>query len=712
MTLPLLSPDWYRVSYLRPRTRAGLRVTRQTVRGEAWMIVTDPVSGRHHRFNLLAWQLVASCDGRRTLDEVWGTLVDAAGDAAPTQGEAIEILSSAFAGHLLLGDIPPDAAAVVRLQARRRGRSRREAINPLAFRIPLWDPDAFLARHLPLVAWLFTPAMLRTVALLIGLSMALLLAQADRFAIDAQQLLGDTRGLLLVWFAYPFVKALHELAHGFAVKRYGGEVHSMGITLLMLTPVPFVDASASAAFVDKRQRALVAAAGIGVELLLAGAALALWSVLEPGLLRELATAVVVIGGLSTLLVNGNPLLRFDGYHVLCDLAEIPNLAQRSRNYWLHQLRRGLLGMTHGPFPGLAQGERPWLIAYAPLAWVLRTAMLAVLAVFLARAWPWAAVLLALAALWLGLLGPLTKAVAWTLRAPQLAHRRPRALAVVLCAFGLAGAVAFALPLPQRSHAPGVVWLPDEAQVRLQVGGFVDDFLVRDGEVVAAGASLARLSNPPLVAELARARAELRQAEVEQAELRDQDPLAAAQAGDRVAQLHTEVAALEGRVDALLVRARAGGRVSFDVHRDLVGMFLPQGHLLAQVVPDDAPLVRALVDNSDIGLVRARTESARVHLASGGPSLPAQLAAAVPLATATLPSAALGTSGGGSIPTDPIDSAGRTAREARFQVDVRLPADARPPIGARVLVTFDHGDASGADWLVRLVRHAFLRHLSA
>ena len=711
MLATLLSPDWYRVSFMRPRLRAGVQVTRQEVRGEPWIVASDPLSGRFHRFNVQAWRLVASCDGRRTLDEVWAAQVDAEGDAAPTQAEAIEIVSRAFAGHLLLGDVSPDAAAVVRVRARARRRRRRQAINPLAFRIPLWDPDAFLERHVDRVRWLFSTGALRGLAGLIAVSMLLFVVQASAFAPDVQRLVAEPRGLLLLWLVYPLVKGLHEMAHAFAVKHYGGEVHRLGVTLLFLTPVPFVDASASAAFASKHQRAGVAAAGIAVELLLAGVALALWSWLEPGLAREAATAVVVVGGVSTLLVNGNPLLRFDGYHVLCDLAELPNLAQRSRSYWLHGLRRWLLGMPESVFTGAASGERPWLIGYAPLAWAQRTVLLAVLALALSKVWPWMALALAAAALWLGLLGPLWQALRWLMRSPQVARRRPRAVGVVLAGLGAAGVLAFAVPLPQTSRAPGVVWLPDEAQVRLQVGGFVEAFLVRDGDIVEPGAPLAELSNPALMATLAKARGELEQAQVRQAQLRDTDPLAAAQARDRAAQLRGEVQGLERQRDALVVRAASAGRVALDVHRDLVGMFVPQGHLLAQVVPDAAPLVRALVDNSDIGLVREHTDAARVVLADGGAPLQASIAGSVPQASTALPSAALGSAAGGSIALDPSDATGRTARTARFQVDLRLPDESRPPIGARVMVTFDHGADSGVTWLTRLFRHAFLRHLS-
>ena len=100
----------------------------------------------------------------------------------------------------------------------------------------------------------------------------------------------------------------------------------------MFLPVPYVDASSSAAFQEKWRRALVGAAGIVVELVLASFALLVWLNVEAGLLRAFAYNVMLIGGVSTILFNGNPLLRFDGYYVLADLLEIPNLADRAKRF--------------------------------------------------------------------------------------------------------------------------------------------------------------------------------------------------------------------------------------------------------------------------------------------------------------------------------------------------------------------------------------------
>jgi len=128
------------------------------------------------------------------------------------------------------------------------------------------------------------------------------------------------------------VKALHELGHAYALKHWGGEVHELGLMFLVFLPVPYVDATGSASFGQKWQRALVGAAGIIVELLLSAIALFIWLNAEEGLVRAFAFNVMVIGGVSTVFFNGNPLLRFDGYYILSDLVEIPNLGDRSKRY--------------------------------------------------------------------------------------------------------------------------------------------------------------------------------------------------------------------------------------------------------------------------------------------------------------------------------------------------------------------------------------------
>ena len=723
-----LSPDWYRVAELRPRFRQGVRVSRQVVRGEVWFVLSDPISGKHHRFNDLAFALISACDGQRTLDEVWAACAHAP-KASPatspaTQGEALRIFSLAFAANLLMAHVSPDAAALVRSQTRQQRKRTRAAVNPLSFRVPLWNPDAFLNRHIAKVRFLFSGAAAVAVVALAVLAALLLAFNASAVASQAALKLNSGAMWLALWLAYPLVKGLHELAHAFAVKAYGGEVHDLGVSLLMLTPVPYVDASASVAFSSKHQRMAVAAAGIVVELVLALVALLLWLNLEAGGLKDAALAVMLIGGLSTLLVNGNPLLRFDGYHVLSDFLELPHWAQRSQALWRFLAKRWLLRLTNtAAFDGDAPGARTWLLAYAPLSWAYRVVLLAWLAVWLASVHPmlgWAAVGLAF---WTLLAQPVFNALRFVNGAAELQGRRAQAWAITLLGSSALMLAVFTVPLPNRTQAPGVVWLSDEAMVRLGTDGFVEEYLAVDGEQVTAGQPLMRLSNDVLQADMQRAVAALKRLEIERAATFEIDALRAGVANDALARAQAELQRLQQRVEELTVRAATAGRVVINPGTSVVGQYLAQGQLVAHVLSAQPPLVKVMVRNEDMAQVRESTESAaaslpltessnriQVELAHlPGTDWAARWQASVPQASINLPSAALGESAGGSIATDSADKTGRTAREPRFQLDLRLASNSPARVGERCQVTFVHDPASAAQMLAQFARRSLLRH---
>jgi putative peptide zinc metalloprotease protein len=730
---PLLSPDWYRVRALQPRLRHGVGVSRQVVRGEVWYVLSDPLSGQHHRFNDLAFALISACDGERTLDQVWVHCAQRSGAAQtslpnstptspPTQGEALRVFSLAFAANLLIANVSQDAASLVRSQTKQRRQRKRAAVNPLSFRVPLWNPDSFLNQHINKLRFLFSGTAGCVVIALAVFGAVLLAFNAPAVASQAQSKLGSGAMMLALWLAYPLVKGLHELAHAFAVKAYGGEVHEMGVTLLMLTPVPYVDASASVAFSNTQQRMAVAAAGIVVELILATLALLLWLNLEAGGVRDAALAVLLIGGLSTLLVNGNPLLRFDGYHVLSDLLELPHWAQRSQALWRFLARRWLLRINAtAPFEGDAPGARPWLLAYAPLSWAYRVVLMAWLALWLAGVHPLLGLAAVVWSVWSLCAQPVFQALRFVLRAPELHGQRIKAVGITALGSVALMLALFAVPLPYRTQAPGVVWLSDEAMVRLGTDGFVEEYFALDGERVVAGQPLLRLSNDVLQADTQRAQAALARLEVERAASFDVDAVRAGVANDALARAQAEYDRLQQRTQQLTVRAATAGRVVINPGTSVVGQYLPQGQLLAHVLAPEAALVKVMVRNEDIAQVRSSAQATalseqhiHIELAQApGTDWPARWASpsqtSVPQASSNLPSAALGESAGGSIATDGSDKTGRTAREPRFQLDLRLMADSPARIGERCMVTFVHEDASAAQMLAQFARRSFLRH---
>ena len=712
----LLSPDWYRIAFMRPRLRPGVSVTRQPVRDQTWFVLSDPVSGRHHRVNDIAYGLIACCDGRRSLDEIWAARVECEGEDAPTQGEAIRVFIEAFRANLFVGDVAPDAQAVVGAHVRERRRRRRAAINPFAFSVPLWDPDAWLERPARFCARLFgVPAQLLA-WLVIAAGAALFAVHAPAIFKEAGAGLASGRLLLVMWLIFPFIKAVHELAHALAVKAFGGEVHEIGLSLLLLTPVPYVDASASVAFPARSARVIVAAVGVAVEALLATLALCAWLALEPGLAREVALAVVLIGGVSSVLVNGNPFMRLDGYHVLTEVFQLPNLAGRSQRHWLDLIRRSGLRMAVPESPVAGRGEHLWLIAYAPLAWLCRVALLLALAIAMAATQStlgWIVLVLGgvLAVGW-----PFVRAVLWLARASELTGQRARVAARVVVGLMVVVAALLWIPLPDRSHAPAVVWVPDDALIRVAADGFVEAWLVADGQRVDAGAPLLQLRNPVLKAELAGTRAKIAEQEIARAGALATDPKRAAMAADELGRLAATEAIQAGRLAALTLHAGREGRVALDARRLRVGQFLAQGAVVGHLLDEqEAPLVRALVSNEDVAAVRGLLREGggiTVALASGEPSLAAVVERAVPQGGTALPTAALGERAGGAIPVAADDPAGLTAREPRFVFDLRLaalPAGAHPRVGTRALADFRAGTISPWAWFTRHARRLLLRH---
>ena len=329
----LLSSHWYRLSDVVLSLRSHARLHQHRYRNTVWYVLNDETTGKHHRFNEAAYSFIRLIDGRRTVNEIWEILQDEFGDDAPTQDESIRLLGTLHFANHLSSDIAPDIEELIDRRKKERKKSLLTKFgNPMSLRFPLVDPDIFLHKFMPYVAVLFT----RTTAFF---ALAVILYAALQAIINWDLLSGyavenslSPYNLFLMWLVYPVVKLMHELGHGFAVKRWGGEVHELGIMLLVLMPVPYVDASAASSFHSKYKRIFVGAAGIVVELVLAAVALLLWLNIQQGLISDILFNVMLIGGVSTLMFNGNPLLKFDGYFVLSDASEIPGLGSRANRY--------------------------------------------------------------------------------------------------------------------------------------------------------------------------------------------------------------------------------------------------------------------------------------------------------------------------------------------------------------------------------------------
>lgn len=714
MSETLFSESWYRVAALKPRLRSHAQIHRHVYRGTVWYVLQDHATGRFHRFTPVANLLIGLMDGERTLQRIWELACEQLDDEVPSQSELIKLLSDLYRADVLQGDAPPD----MREQHQRRDKHVRQKIkqyigNPMSMRFPIYDPDRLLQRLVillrPLLGW---PAFILWCATVL-LGCTLLAMHWSEFSNGMLDRVFSVENLLLMWFLFPLVKVLHEMAHGLSVRMRGGEVHEMGVMLLLLMPIPYVDASAASAFANKRWRMLVGASGMMMELFIAAVAMVIWVYLEPGTNRAIAYNIVLIAGVSTLVFNGNPFLRYDGYYVLADYLEIPNLGQRANDYLGYLVNHHVFGVRKLQVPLSTPGERPWFVFYGLTSFVYRMFMMATIALVMVDKFFLFGLLMATWSVFSMLVQPLARSLSYVLTDSRLARQRARALGLSLgfCLLLLAG--LFWIPAPSYTRSEGVVWAPEESQVRATVDGFVTEVVVQPGQTVRKGDLLIRSADPELVARLAVLQAELAGLQAKYVSAQASNRVQADILQNQIQHARVTLELARAHIAELDVRSPAAGVFEMADAQNVPGSFVQRGELLAYVTNVDATLVRVVVPQSAADQVRkgslqvqARTVEAPQRV------LPAHLMRAVPAATNQLPSMTLSLEGGGRIGLDPGKPGDLRSVEKLFVLDVQL----RNPLsvarlGSRVYVRFEHApEPLGYQWL-RMVKRIFMKKLN-
>jgi putative peptide zinc metalloprotease protein len=706
---PTFSESWYRVADLRPRLRFTVQVHRQHFRGRVWYVLEDPGSNQFFRVSPAAYRFVGLLDGRRTVAEAWRTTGEQLGDAAPTQGEAIQLLGQLYTSNLLHGDLPPDAEG---LFERYRRRVRREVqgylMNFLFIRIPLIDPDRILDRWVSIVGRLFT---WYGFALWLGLLCVggyFLAGNVSDLWHQASGIL-DPGNLPLLYGSLILAKVFHEFSHAFACKKFGrkegtgGEVHVMGIMFLVFMPLPYMDASSAWAFRKKWHRVIVGCAGMMAELAIAAVAAIVWSRTAEGTTAHaLAYNVMFVASVSTVLFNANFLLRFDGYYILSDLLEIPNLYQRSREYLYYLVRRHVWRVRHPRNPAHTVGERIWFVVYGLASTAFRVFISIRIVLFLGKRLPkelfFVAVALGIGAVVGWVLVPLGKFIRYLATNQELARVRPWAvtssLVVVLAVVGGLGL----LPVPDRCRVEGVVEPVHLAEVYMGTDGFLEGH-VRSGEHVAGnGPPVVRASNFELSHRRDELLAERSRLERQRRLARARDERAAVEAfAEQIDAIEDQIARLDEHLAALEVRPPLEGTWLAPALDRSEGDYRERGEAVGRVASLDELFIRATAGQNEAAMLLDRAAREVEIRLKGRPGvhLTGRLERILPAGMEQLPSAALGYAAGGAVQTDPEDRRGLRTAERFFEVRIvphieELPRGVRLLSGQRVVVRFEMG----------------------
>jgi putative peptide zinc metalloprotease protein len=267
--------------------------------------------------------------------EAWELVGGQLADDAPTQPEVIQILSQLHSANLLETDVSADAMVLLRRHKQQmKQKMQGRLMNILFPRIPIWDPDRFLCRWMPVVRPLLSKIGAIVWLIVVMAAVVAIVPRWEDVAKAARNSIAPGNWLWL-WAVFVGIKFIHECGHAFACRRFGGEVHEMGIMFLVFIPTPYVDASTAWAFPSRWARMFVGAAGMIVELFVASILAFVWlNTNSNELINQLAYNAMLIASVSTIVFNANPLLRYDGYYMLSDFLEIPNLQRKSTEYIL------------------------------------------------------------------------------------------------------------------------------------------------------------------------------------------------------------------------------------------------------------------------------------------------------------------------------------------------------------------------------------------
>ncbi|MCK9622401.1 MAG: hypothetical protein M0R47_17910 [Methylobacter sp.] len=714
MSESLLSPQWYRVQALTPRLRKHIEVHRHDYRGQIWFILEDKSSGRHHRFNAAAFRIIGLLDGERTVNEAWQLVNDQQGDFAPTQDEVIQLLGQLHSADLLLSNAATDIDELFHRQEQHQNLKIKQRVsNPLSQKFPLWDPDDFLERHLPKVSGLFNWTI--ALAWLSIVLTASLLAAMHWHELGNNIIINTLSpyNLTLLFILYPGIKILHELGHAFTAKLEGGEVHEMGIIFMMFIPIPYINVSTVTSFRNKYKRMLVGAAGIIVELLLASLALFIWLMAEPGIVRDIAFNIMLIGGVSSLFFNGNPLLKYDGYYVLADAIDIPNLFQRSAKYWGYLCQRYLFGLKQLASPAYTSWESSWFILYSLLSMTYRMALLWFIIVYVTDKFFAIGIVLALWLVIAQIVLPLFNMLRFIAASPSIQKKRCRVIGSCGALLAVLMALISIVPFPSYTLAEGIVWVPDNAQLRAESDGFSGPLLTRNNSQVDNGTDILQLEDPFLQTQVEIQLAKLKELEANYRAEKFNDLIKAQILKEQIPAVQAELANAQKNVQSMQLKSATQGQLLIPDADDLPGQFLKQGDLIGYVINNSLPIVRTVVTQDDMGKLQAGTERVQIRLVNHlDQVIPAKIIRIIPEATNRLPSAALATSAGGRMILDPDRTEDLVTLENFFLVDVEFsPLDPTILIGTRTYVRFDHGGQALAKQWYRSLRQLFLRQFN-
>jgi putative peptide zinc metalloprotease protein len=597
--------------------RRDLAIAPQKYEGRTYYVVKDPVSLRYYRFKEQEHFLIRLMDGDHTLDDAQKKYETRFRPERLTL-EDLEQFAQQLLNAGLAQNESPLAGQQLFKQRKKKRRSEwmQTLTNILYIKIPVFDPDKLLTRMVPYLRWIFTFTFL---AISVGFMLSAGLLVATHFEtfwerLPSKEAFFQFQTVVYLWVALGVVKIIHEFGHGISCKAFGGECHEMGLLFLVFTPCLYANVSDAWTLPSKWKRIIISSAGIYVELVIAAiATFVWWNTPAQPFINNLALSLMVVCSVSTVVFNANPLMRYDGYYVLADWLEIPNLRDRSNRFLQRLSMEYCLGIEVQPEPYMALDRRILFVTYAIISyiyrWVITFSILWFMSKFLE---PYR---LKIVSQMLAV-GAAASMVGWPLyRLGKNLHKRGRLpdmkpARVMLSALAVAVVLLFVflVPLPVSRVRTTAMVQVQEGKVEkavVNVPGTLEKLYVRDGQHVNEGDLLAdfrsidlenQLLNYKTQRDVAREQVQFFRKELPRQE---GDPVEHARLETKMADADSQLRTTEGLVEAteqqmerLRLRAPRSGTVMGPPRTDEIGKTFEKNSPFCEV--GDEHYLRVLV----------------------------------------------------------------------------------------------------------------------
>jgi putative peptide zinc metalloprotease protein len=487
------------------RLRPDLVIRVSNYQGEDSWVVKDPVALKYYQLREPEYFASRMIDGDSSAVDIRDALEAEFPELNITTETVHFLVNSLHKNGLLISDLPGQAEPLIKRRNKElKQKATQLLMSVMSLRFPGVDPEPFLNWLYPKVRFLFWRS---TTIACVGLMIAaaiLVFSNLNEFYSKLPEFnqFFNVRNILFMGAIMIVTKSIHELGHGLMCKHFGGECHEIGFMLLVLTPAMYCNTSDSWLLPNKWHRIAIGAGGMYVETVIAAFATFVWWYTHPGWLHYLALNTVFLCSVSTIIFNLNPLLRYDGYYMLSDYLEIPNLAQKSKTAMINALRVACLGMKPVQHRSMPK-RRLWAFAsYSVLSFGYRWFVMLMIFWFLVQIFePYGLSILAHAMIAMSLVGmiviPMFKLTKFFIYPGRLREVKPvRFFVSAALAAGLIAAL-FTVPVSRNVTASFVMRPVDADNVFVVEPGKIKTLIKQPGDAVAIGETIAILESEEL-----------------------------------------------------------------------------------------------------------------------------------------------------------------------------------------------------------------------